>query len=67
MARRKLSVARIKALAHLAHSAGLLPDAGRFRITPLRADQLQLLKAGDPELHHRSSALLFPRPCSTSG
>lgn len=46
----KVSVARIKALAHVAHSSGLLIDDQRFRVRPLRDDQMALLWLYDREL-----------------
>lgn len=46
----KLSTARVKALAHAAHSLGMLTDAQRHRVTPLRLDQIGLIHSADPEL-----------------
>lgn len=45
---RKLAVAQVKALAHLAHALGLLP--GRCRARKLRPDQFALLLAQRPEI-----------------
>lgn len=51
--RRRLSTARIKALAHVMHRHGMLPadnELFRFRVRPVRRDQLDLLRRLDPEL-----------------
>ena len=51
--RRRLSVARLKGLAHVMHGHGLLPpddDQFRFRVRPVRDDQMELLWMYDPEL-----------------
>lgn len=54
---RKLSVARIKALAKVAQAHGLLTTTDRFRISALRPDQWALLRGHDPEL---AAVLLAP-------
>ena len=46
----KLSTARIKALSYIIWSSGLADWAGRYRISPLRPDQIALLQQLDPEL-----------------
>jgi hypothetical protein len=48
--RRKLSVARLKALAHLAHEFRLMCEEGRNRVAALRQDQIMLLWKLDPAL-----------------
>ena len=48
--RMKLSVARLKALAQIAMAHGLLTDDRRFRVRPLRKDQMALLRVYDPEI-----------------
>lgn len=47
---RKLSTARLKALAHVAHAYDLLKTDDRFRISPIRPDQWDLLWLHDPQL-----------------
>ena len=47
---RKLSTARVKALAHVIHAYGLAVDLERYRISPLRSDQVELLSRRDPQL-----------------
>ena len=47
---RKLSTARVKALAHVVHAYGLAVDPTRYRISPLRPDQVVLLSWLDPRL-----------------
>jgi hypothetical protein len=48
--RRALSVARIKALAIFANQSGMLKDTSRFRVSPLRPDQVTILAMNDPDL-----------------
>jgi len=60
---RKLSTARVKALAHVVHGYGLAVDPARHRITALRPDQVELLSQRDPRL----LALVPPRSlCQTA-
>lgn len=47
---RKLSVARVKALAHVIHAYDLAGDPTRYRIASLRPDQVELLSRHDPQL-----------------
>ncbi len=58
--RRKLSMATVKALAHIIDQHALAQRLGRFRIRPLRCDQLALLRQHDPALlqllHRRSGS-----------
>lgn len=50
MIRRKLSVARLRALAHVIQESELALSIGRYRVGPLRQDQTALLRALDPQL-----------------
>ena len=47
---RKLSVARLKALAHAVVALKLLREKHRHRIAPLRPDQIEMLRRHDPQL-----------------
>ena len=47
---RKLSTARVKALAHVVHAYGLADDPTRYRIASLRRGQVELLSESDPQL-----------------
>ncbi len=47
---RKLSVARVKALGHVAYKLGMLIGGERFRIASVRQEQLALIQSQDPEL-----------------
>ena len=47
---RKVTTARVKALLHVVHAYGLAVDPARYRISPLRPDQVELLSRRDPQL-----------------
>lgn len=53
--RLKLTVARLKALAHIARRHGILVGNERFRVRAVRRDQIGLLREYDPEMAMRLS------------
>lgn len=54
---RKVTIVRLKALSHVIEALQLAPRSSRYRIGPLRTDQVDLLLRHDPEL----LALVPPR------